>query len=246
MLNSDRRRMDMVLFVNGLPVVLVENKSPRLQDPGLEGFHQVQQTYTTLVPEFLRYPIPFVVAAARLEYGPTWNPNCKAFYRWKDPAATGPGAVADFGLEGLARSFFPRPGAAAAPRLHAFLPHRRFHAEVPAAATPDAHGGRRNSSGPRGGWRRRPRRTGHGAEWHTQGSGKTLTMIVAASLLRRHPALDNPTILIVVDRLELEAQMLLNLEAYGLPALQASSKRRLGELLRHDSPRGDRHHHSQV
>ncbi|MFN8469471.1 MAG: HsdR family type I site-specific deoxyribonuclease [Caldilineaceae bacterium] len=232
--DRDRRRMDMVLFVNGLPVVLVENKSPRLQDSGLEGFHQVQTTYTTFVPEFLRYPIPFVVAASRLEYGPTWNPSTKAFYRWKDPAATGAGAAADFGLEGLARSFFARDQVLRLLRDYTLFyriddstqkyllrPHQmravekivaRVAAGADDLAAPDT-----------------------GLEWHTQGSGKTLTMIVAASLLRRHPALDNPTILIVVDRLELEAQMLLNLEAYGLPAVQASSKRRLAELLRHDT-----------
>ena len=40
--DRDRRRLDMVLFVNGLPITLVENKSPKLEDPGLEGFDQVQ------------------------------------------------------------------------------------------------------------------------------------------------------------------------------------------------------------
>src|SRR5690606_13379043 len=39
--DRDRRRLDMVLYVNGLPVLLVENKSPKLQDPGMEGFEQV-------------------------------------------------------------------------------------------------------------------------------------------------------------------------------------------------------------
>lgn len=80
-MDKDHRRLDMVLFVNGLPVTLIENKSPKLEDPGKEGFDQVQQTYTTWIPNFIRYPVPFVVAASRLEYGPTWNPSIKAFYR---------------------------------------------------------------------------------------------------------------------------------------------------------------------
>ncbi|MEZ4682466.1 MAG: DEAD/DEAH box helicase family protein [Caldilineaceae bacterium] len=73
-----------------------------------------------------------------------------------------------------------------------------------------------------------------GLEAHTQGSGKTLTMIVAAHLLRRHPDLNNPTVIIVVDRLELETQMLQNLEAFGLDAVQAVSKSHLRQLLRND------------
>ena len=56
--DRDRRRMDMVLFINGLPVLLIENKSPKLEDPGMEGFDQVQDTYTRMIPEFIKYPDP--------------------------------------------------------------------------------------------------------------------------------------------------------------------------------------------
>jgi type I restriction enzyme, R subunit len=74
-----------------------------------------------------------------------------------------------------------------------------------------------------------------GLEWHTQGSGKTLTMIVTAHKLRRHPDLHNPTILIVVDRIELETQMCQNLEAFGLDAVRAESRDHLRRLLEGDS-----------
>ena len=62
-MDRDHRRMDMVLWVNGLPVALIENKSPKLQEPGLEGFDQVQGRYTTDIPEFIKYPMPFAVCA---------------------------------------------------------------------------------------------------------------------------------------------------------------------------------------
>jgi type I restriction enzyme R subunit len=74
-----------------------------------------------------------------------------------------------------------------------------------------------------------------GLVWHTQGSGKTLTMIVAAHKLRRLPQLANPTLLTVVDRRELETQMAQNLEAFGFPAVvRAESKRHLRDLLASD------------
>ena len=73
--DRDRRRLDMVLFVNGLPVMLIENKSPKLQDPGLEGFEQVQETYTTTSPSSSSTPFPSPSAPRRLEYGATWNPS---------------------------------------------------------------------------------------------------------------------------------------------------------------------------
>ncbi|HEY76397.1 MAG TPA: HsdR family type I site-specific deoxyribonuclease [Thermoflexia bacterium] len=78
-------------------------------------------------------------------------------------------------------------------------------------------------------------RASTGLIWHTQGSGKTLTMIIAAYQLRRLPSLENPTLLIVVDRRELETQMVQNLEAFGFPAVvRATSKKHLRKLLASD------------
>ena len=225
--DRDRRRMDMVLFVNGLPVVLIENKSPRLEDPGMEGFDQVQDTYTRFIPEFIKYPVPFAICAARLEYGATWNPSIKAFYRWKAGGR-------DYGLEDLSQSFFAQINVLSLLRdytifyriddaIQKFLlrPHQIRTAEKITARVVD---GQDSLDAP-----------DTGLEWHTQGSGKTLTMIVAASLLRRQKTLENPTLLIVVDRLELEGQMLQNLEAFGFPVVtRARSKDHLQQLLEGD------------
>jgi type I restriction enzyme, R subunit len=79
-----------------------------------------------------------------------------------------------------------------------------------------------------------PGRT-RGLVWHTQGSGKTFTMIKAAEMLFRAPQADKPTVLLMIDRNELEDQMLKNLAALGLGNLEhASSIRRLNRLLRDD------------
>jgi type I restriction enzyme R subunit len=74
-----------------------------------------------------------------------------------------------------------------------------------------------------------------GLVWHTQGSGKTFTMIKAAERLFRAPEADKPTVLLMIDRNELEDQMLKNLAALGLGNLEhASSIARLNQLLRDD------------
>ena len=74
-----------------------------------------------------------------------------------------------------------------------------------------------------------------GLIWHTQGSGKTFTMIKAAERLFRAPEADKPTVLLMIDRNELEDQMLKNLAALGLGNLEhASSIARLNQLLRDD------------
>ncbi len=79
-----------------------------------------------------------------------------------------------------------------------------------------------------------PKRS-RGLVWHTQGSGKTFTMIKTAERLFRAPEADKPTVLLMIDRNELEDQMLKNLAALGLGNLEhAGSIRRLNQLLKND------------
>jgi type I restriction enzyme R subunit len=77
-----------------------------------------------------------------------------------------------------------------------------------------------------------------GLVWHTQGSGKTYTMITVAQQLIETPLFENPTVLMLVDRNELEAQLFGNLASVGLPYVEARSKRHLRKLLIEDDRRG--------
>ena len=221
--DRDTRRMDMVLWVNGFPVAVVENKSPTVPEAEMEAFEQVQHTYTHHIPEFLKFPLIFAACdGIRLHYGPTWNDDLKAYYRWKVNGQ-------DVGMERLAKSLFDRRTLLGVLRdyviffraddqTHKFVlrPHQMRTVEKITARLDN-------------------RDADSGLVWHTQGSGKSLTMIVAAAQLRRLPSLSNPTLLIVVDRRELETQMAQNLEAYGFPAVvRAESKEHLRDLLGSD------------
>ncbi len=74
-----------------------------------------------------------------------------------------------------------------------------------------------------------------GLIWHTQGSGKTYTMIKSAELLFKAPEAEKPTILMMIDRNELEDQMLKNLISLGLNNVEhAHSIARLNQLLKSD------------
>ena len=230
--DRDRRRLDMLLFVNGFPVALIENKSPTVPEAELEAFDQVQHTYTDRIPELLKFTQFFAACDVRIHYGATWNDSLKAFYRWK---ADGKG----YGLENLSKTLFDQEHLLRVLRdyviffraddeTHKFVlrPHQIRATEriVRRVLTnlPPRVGGERGGANT-------------GLIWHTQGSGKTLTMIVAAHKLRRLPALENPTLLAVVDRRELETQMAQNLEAFGFPTVvRAESKRHLRELLASD------------
>jgi len=74
-----------------------------------------------------------------------------------------------------------------------------------------------------------------GLVWHTQGSEKTYTMIVAAQKIIENPIFENPTVIMLVDRNELETQLFGNLDAVGIERLEvAASKRALKKLLAND------------
>lgn len=74
-----------------------------------------------------------------------------------------------------------------------------------------------------------------GLVWHTQGSGKTFTMIKTAEMLFQAPESDKPTILLMIDRNELEDQMLRNLKSLGLNNVQHANRiSNLLQLLEND------------
>lgn len=215
-------RPDLVLYINGLPLVIIENKSPTRKEAELEAHDQVQRLYTQNIPGLLKFIQFFAACDLRLHYAPTWNDSLKAFYKWKVDGK-------DYGLERLSKTMFDRQHllnilqdylifyrADDQTNKVVLRPHqiRATERVVERVVTTEAP---------------------TGLVWHTQGSGKTLTMIVTAHKLRRLAELENPTLLIVVDRIELEAQMSQNLEAFGLPLVtRAENKRHLTRLLKGD------------
>ena len=70
-----------------------------------------------------------------------------------------------------------------------------------------------------------------GVIWHTQGSGKSLTMVMLAQLIAMHPAIKNPKVLLVTDRVDLDDQIAETFKKCGKPVNQASTGRNLLELL---------------
>jgi len=73
-------------------------------------------------------------------------------------------------------------------------------------------------------------RTG-GVIWHTQGSGKSLTMVMLAQLIAMHPSIKNPKVLLVTDRVDLDDQISDTFKKCGKPVKQATTGRNLVELL---------------
>lgn len=215
-----RNRADVVFAINGIPVALVETKSALKKDGIDEGITQIRR-YHRETPELVTAPQVFdVTHLIDFYYGVTWNLDRKNLFNWKDEEKGN--------FERKVKRFFGRE------RFLRFLESwivfykkddelrkivlrqhqtRAVEKVVERALDPD-------------------KRTG--LIWHTQGSGKTFTMIKAADLILRQAAFEKPTVIMLVDRNELESQLFANLAAYGLAPEIARSKQHLRDLLKSD------------
>ncbi|MGH9160702.1 MAG: type I restriction endonuclease, partial [Vicinamibacteraceae bacterium] len=194
-------RPDVVFLINGIPVIVIEAKAATKRTGMSEAFDQIVR-YHRQGPELMS--IAHLHALSQLVqfyYGATWSLSAKTLLNWRDETAGS--------YEQLCKTFIhPERVLRVLTDFILFTrrddelqkvvlrPHqmRAVDKVVERAADP------------------RQRR---GLVWHTQGSGKTRTMITVAEKLIRSPAFENPTVLMLVDRNELEAQLFANLEAVG-------------------------------
>lgn len=214
-------RADVVFLINGIPVAIAETKAAEKSDGLAEGVGQIRR-YHRETPEMLALPQVFeVTQMLDFFYGVTWRMNRKDLFNWRDEV--------DGDYERKIKAFFDRTRFLRVLREYiAFISkddelskiilrqHQTRAVEKVVERVADA----------------RKRR---GLIWHTQGSGKTLTMMTIASKLLRDAVGEKPTVVMLVDRNELEEQLFKNLKSYGFGGTEvAESKRDLQRLLSSD------------
>src|SRR3990170_3225791 len=213
-------RADVMFLINGIPLALVETKGARKASAIDEGITQIRR-YHRETPELMTAPQVFnITHLIDFYYGVTWNLDRKDVFNWKDEEKGN--------FERKVKRFFARERFLKLLRDWIVFFKRddelrkivlRQHQTRAVEKVVD------RALDP-------VKRTG--LVWHTQGAGKTFTMIAAAEQILSHPAFEKPTVLMLVDRNELESQRFNNLKAYGLSHEQATSKARLRELLQSD------------
>ncbi|MCK6517203.1 HsdR family type I site-specific deoxyribonuclease [Myxococcota bacterium] len=226
----NERRADLVLLVNGLPLVVIEAKTPvRHAVSWLDGALQIHDDYERAVPElFVANVLSVATEGKELMYGSIRMPvNLWGPWRGDSEAAPGTLAGAKAAVLGLLR-----PSVLLDILAHFTLfatdKHKRRMKVVCRYQQYEAVNliVQRVLAG-------RPRK---GLIWHFQGSGKSLLMVFAAQKLRLQTALGNPTVLIVVDRIDLDAQISSTFHASDVPNLvKAETRDELQRLLKQDT-----------
>ncbi len=223
------KRLDVVLFVNGIPLVAIECKNPIGPQDWYDAYRQLIG-YEQALPELFRY-IQLNVAIgskARVYATMPWSSGERKRIKWGIGEFDELNAIADLLTPGILLDiiknfvFILNYRGQTVKLMPRFMQYRASNKIYEAAI-----------EGKRG-----------GVVWHWQGSGKTFTMIFAAYKLYTDPRFQKPTVFFVMDRLELESQFLEFLEGFDfggkITVEDVRSIEALERILKFDGGRGKR------
>ncbi len=214
-------RQDVVFLINGIPMLLIECKNANKDEAIALGVDQIRRYHRETPELFVPEQLFTATDAIGFSYGVTWNTVRRNIFNWKDEEVGK--------LEAKVKSFY------AIPQVLGFLKDYIVFAEKDEELNKYILSQHQIGAVQQVVGRALEPKRRRGLVWHTQGSGKTFTMIKAAERLFKAPEADKPTVLLMIDRNELEDQMLKNLAALGLGNLEhASSIKRLNKLLEDD------------
>lgn len=203
---SINRRPDIVVFINGLPLGVIELKAPGGENATLAGAHNQLQTYKSQIPSLFRTNAVLVTSDGITARVGSLTADQERFMPWRTTDGTVIAAKGQPELNILIEGIFDRRrlldllhdftvfGETGSGLAKIIAGYHQFHAVRHAVdKTVEA-------SAPQG-----DRKVG--VIWHTQGSGKSLLMAFYAGQLVRRPELENPTIVVITDRNDLDDQL---------------------------------------
>ena len=227
--NGNNRRPDIILFINGLPLVLMELKSPSKDEAGVENAFRQIRNYMKDIPSLFYYNAICVISDLSISKAGTITSGLDRFMEWKTKdGAYENNAYAQFDTfyEGMFQKerlidilknfiLFSNDGQRLIKILagyHQYFAVRKAIERAKIATKTDGKGG---------------------VFWHTQGSGKSLSMVFYAHLLPK--VLDSPTIIVMTDRIDLDDQLYMQFVKCAAflrqTPVQAESKEHLKSLL---------------
>jgi type I restriction enzyme R subunit len=256
--NKHERRPDVVLFVNGLPLAVIELKNPADEDATIWTAFQQLQTYKTELPSLFAPNAVLVVSDGVEARVGTVTAGREWFKPWRTVSGESLAAEAmpqlQVVIEGLVdkrrfldlvRDFLVFEDEGGGRLAKKMAGYHQFHAvqvavretlraaELARAADRVAEERGRYEAGRQPSGRPGDRRIG--VVWHTQGSGKSLTMAFYAGRIIREPAMENPTLVVLTDRNDLDDQLFGTFsrcqDLLRQPPVQAESRAHLRQLL---------------
>jgi type I restriction enzyme R subunit len=228
------RRPDAVVFLNGLPLAVIELKNPATENADVWAAYRQLQTYKEEIPELFRTNGVLVASDGVYARLGSLSADAERFMAWRtiDGKKTDP--LGQFGeLETLVRGVFEKEhlldylrhfivfedDGGLVKKIAAYHQFHAVRAVVERVLEASRPGGDRRG----------------GVVWHTQGAGKSLEMTCLTGKLMTHPQMNNPTLVIVTDRNDLDGQLHgtfdMAAEVLGETPVQAETRTSLREHL---------------
>lgn len=204
--HKNNRRPDVVLFINGLPVAVIELKNPGDENATMEGAYNQLQTYKSQIPSLFRTNAALVTSDGIYARLGSLTANLERFMPWRTIDGTEIAAKGSPELGTIIQGVFEKSrflkllrdftvfGDTGSGIVKILAGYHQYHAVQHAVDRTVS------ASSPEG-----DRRIG--VIWHTQGSGKSLLMAFYAGQIIAHPSMANPTIVVITDRNDLDDQL---------------------------------------
>ena len=256
--NRNTRRPDVVLFVNGLPLGVIELKNPADEDATIWTAWQQLQTYKAEMPTLFSMNEALMISDGTEARIGTLTSGREWFKPWRtitgETLADSHMTELQVLLEGvfepsrflaMVRDFIVFDGDGSGALVKKMAGYHQFHA-VKVAVDETLRAAKLQRAEVRvaeeAGWYEAGRKPGGelgdrriGVVWHTQGSGKSLTMAFYAGAIVREPAMENPTVVVLTDRNDLDDQLFGTFsrcqELLRQPPVQAESRADLRDKL---------------
>ena len=202
--NNHNRRPDVVIFVNGLPLAVFELKNPADVNATVKGAFNQIQTYKSEIPSLFTYNALCVISDGLDSRIGSLTADMDRFMKWRtiDGETVAPASIPE--MEVLIKGVFDKShlldiiknfivfetdGKTTIKKLAAYHQYHATNKAVESTLSATAEKGDRRA----------------GVVWHTQGSGKSLTMVFYAGKIIQ--VLDNPTLVVLTDRNDLDDQL---------------------------------------
>lgn len=222
--SKGNRRPDVIVFINGLPLAVIELKNPADNNADIWSAYQQLQTYKDEIPDLFMFNQALVVSDGLSARVGSLTANKERFMAWRTVNNENDKPIYEYFLETLVKGFFKpdlfldyirhfilyeQDGSKTIKKIAGY---HQFHAvreavratviasqsvELNETSEPRANYGNEVVSGSKKA----------GVVWHTQGSGKSISMVCYAGKLLAQPAMNNPTIVVVTDRNDLDGQL---------------------------------------
>ena len=232
------RRADVVAFINGMPLAVLELKNAATDKADIWSAYNQLQTYKTQVPSLFTHNALLMISNGNQARVGTLTATREWFLPWRTIEGEEPAPATlpqlQVVLQGLferrrfldyVRHFivFEQDGPVIIKKMTGYHQFHAVNAAVKATLTASSSGGDKRI----------------GVVWHTQGSGKSLTMAFFTGKVVLHPKMENPTIVVLTDRNDLDNQLFGNFalcnELLRQNPVQADSRADLVNLLKVES-----------